>query len=247
MPNKHYIIPNWPAPENIAAVVTTRSNGYSKPPFSSFNLGKNTGDEPDTVAANCKKLREELQLMHEPLWLNQVHGTQVACADFPTQQIVTADATYATQANRVCVIATADCLPVLLCDRNGTKVAAIHAGWRGLCAGIIEATIKTMQIPGNEILAWLGPAIGPQKFEVGEEVRQQFLAVDSNANIAFIPSSQNNKWFANLYTLAKQRLAQCQVNQVYGGDYCTFTDADRFFSYRRDAGKTGRGILVNSG
>jgi polyphenol oxidase len=233
-----YLLPNWPAPKNVRAYSTTRLGGHSSKPFDNFNMGARAADDPAVVEANRNQLIAELALPNPPLWLQQVHGIQVVRADqapiYPT-----ADASFTEKPGVVCVVLTADCLPVLICNRQGTQVAALHAGWRGLVAGIIETTLKTMSINPQDTLAWLGPAIGPKMFEVGDEVRQQFLAHDVKAQSAFVPK-ENQKWLANLYLLATQRLANYGVTQIYGGNYCTYTDAQLFFSHRRDQGKTGR-------
>lgn len=233
------ITPNWPAPKTIKAYSTTRKGGFSEGIYASLNLGLHVDDDLDTVKRNRSLLQTELHLPTEPVWINQVHGIYVLQADQTSSlSDKTADASYTRQSNIVCTVLTADCLPILLCDHNASCVAAIHAGWRGLAAGVIEQTIKTMHIPGSELLAWLGPAIGPEAFEVGDEVKQQFCAVDPAAECTFKPS-KNNRWLADIYSLAKQRLVQCGVTAVYGGEYCTYSDTERFFSYRRD-GKTGR-------
>lgn len=230
------IRPDWPAPANVKALSTTRHGGTSTGPYAALNLGNHVGDDPQSVAANRTLLGQHLPM--EPLWLTQVHGTTVVNAAC-TCPHAKADASIARMANRICVIMTADCLPVLFCDTQGTAVGAAHAGWRGLNAGILEATVKTMKTPPGEIMAWLGPAIGPDAFEVGEEVRAAFIAHDASAENAFRPSANEGKWLADLYQLARQRLAACGVTQVYGGDRCTYSEADTFFSYRRD-GTTGR-------
>jgi polyphenol oxidase len=178
-----------------------------------------------------------MQLPSDPVWINQVHGVAVAQADIVTS-LITADASFTTKPNIVCAVLTADCLPVFFCNKNATHVAIAHAGWRGLADGVIEETIKVLKIPGDELLVWLGPAIGPQAFEVGEEVLQQFCAVDPQAAIAFKPSS-NNRWLGDMYLLAKQRLQKYGVTAIHGGDLCTYSDSEKFFSYRRD-GQTGR-------
>lgn len=231
----NWITPTWPAPAHVRALVTTRNGGISNGPYSSLNLGDHVGDTPQAVARNRAILREHLP--SDPLWLNQVHTTGVvetatACG------VPEADASVARQENQVCAVLTADCLPVLLCDRGGTVVAAAHAGWRGLAAGVIEQTVASMGVAPHELLAWFGPAIGPDAFEVGEEVRTAFVSLHPAAAQAFRPS-QTGKWLADLYRLARLRLAECGVNQVYGGDFCTFRDSQRFYSYRRDR-TTGR-------
>lgn len=238
MNQQHYLIPNWPAPKNIKAYFTLRMDGQSKPPYESFNLGKHSGDNENVVAANRKQLMQELNLDQPPVWLNQVHGNQVVSAD-AVINTTSADALYTQQKNLVCAILTADCMPLFLCDREGTVVALAHAGWRGLAAGVIENTVAAMKIPAENILAWMGPAMGPQKFEVGPEVREIFLSVDKAAEIAFAPLP-NQKWLANIYLLAQQRLQKSGVTAIYGGDHCTYTEKEKFFSYRRDGKQSGR-------
>lgn len=230
------ITPDWPAPANVKALSSTRHGGTSAGPYAALNLGNHVGDDPKSVAANRALLGRHIPM--EPLWLTQVHGTTVVDAAC-TCPHAEADASIARMANRICAIMTADCLPVLFCDARGTAVGAAHAGWRGLNAGILEATVKAMQTPPGEIMAWLGPAIGPDAFEVGPEVRAAFTAHDPAAASAFRPGTHDGKWLADLYLLARQRLAACSVTQVYGGNRCTFTEEETFFSYRRD-GTTGR-------
>lgn len=235
-----FIIPDWPAPANVRAMQTTRIGGVSQAPYHSFNLGTHVNDDAMAVAHNRQLLSPYLPA--EPVWINQIHG--IKAIDAATAScVIEADAAYATKANTVCVTMTADCLPVLLCDEAGSVVAAVHAGWKGLLDGVIESTIKSMQLamPNlalQNLMAWLGPAIGPQAFEVGAEVREAFIAVDSNAALAF-ESTANNKWLGNIYQLARQRLNTIGVSKIYGGDLCTYTDEARFFSYRRD-NVTGR-------
>ncbi|BAP55764.1 multi-copper polyphenol oxidoreductase, laccase [Thioploca ingrica] len=231
------ITPNWPAPPQVKAYITTRHGGVSHPPYDSFNLAEHVGDDAQAVANNRAILVQTLKLPTEPIWLNQVHGTQAIAAQ-PAQLNGIADATYTNQAGQICVVLTADCLPVLFCDRYGTTVAAAHAGWRGLAAGILEATLQHFQVPAQDILVWLGPAIGPRVFEVGDEVRTAFIQVLPSAQSAFTPSRPGH-WLANLYQLAQQRLSQQGVTHIYGGDFCTYTDQERFYSYRRDK-VTGR-------
>ncbi|MFH1494226.1 MAG: peptidoglycan editing factor PgeF [Pseudomonadota bacterium] len=238
-----FLIPDWPAPDHVQARVTTRRGGVSAAPYASLNLGDHVGDDPAAVAANRAELRAYLPA--EPLWLKQIHGCGIATAD-QVAGIPEADGSISRQAGRICAVLTADCLPVLFCDRAGMVVAAAHAGWRGLADGVLEAAVAAMVVEPGEILAWLGPAIGPQAFEVGEEVRQAFMAQDPAAASAFVPSPQTphsparpGKWLADIYSLARQRLARAGVKQVFGGDFCTYTDAERFYSYRRD-GATGR-------
>lgn len=237
------LIPDWPAPAHVQARVTTRRGGVSAAPYASFNLGDHVGDTAAAVAANRSILQKILPA--GPLWLKQVHGSGIVTAD-QAAGIPEADGSVTRQTGCVCAVLTADCLPVLFCDRSGSVVAAAHAGWRGLADGVLEAAVRAMAVDPGEILAWLGPAIGPQVFEVGEEVRQMFMAHDHEARLAFTPSrlapqsvGSSPKWLADIYRLARQRLARVGVSQVFGGDFCTHTDAARFYSYRRD-GATGR-------
>jgi YfiH family protein len=235
--NNDWIFPDWPAPKWVRSVITTRHIGYSDPPYHSFNLGDHVGDDPERVAANRRLLRQKLGLPVQPFWLRQVHGCRLAHADSDSIGCE-ADAVMADQPGRVCAVLTADCLPVLLCNQAGSRVAAVHAGWRGLVDGVIEQALAGMGGPARELLAWLGPAIGPQAFEVGDEVRSRFMASYPGAAQAFVEGS-DGRWFADIYTLAKQRLAGHGVGFIGGGDYCTVSDPERFFSYRRD-GVTGR-------
>jgi hypothetical protein len=230
-----FILPDWPAPSNIQALVTTRTGGVSQHPYESLNLGDHVGDLPDSVAANRAILRQHCP--SEPKWLKQVHGNAVAQAD-ELHSPVEADASVAFRSATVCAVLTADCLPVLFCDRAGSCVAAAHAGWRGLAAGVLEACIAATQCEPEDILAWLGPAIGPEAFEVGSEVREVLVGDLPEAESAFRPG-RSGKWLADIYVLARLRLARSGVTAVYGGGECTFTDDRRFFSYRRD-GATGR-------
>jgi polyphenol oxidase len=229
-----FIIPNWPAPANVKTLQTTRLAGFSTTPYDSLNLGDHVKDNPITVAKNRQLLNGYVP--SEPVWLNQVHGVNVVDAA-STGCTPDADASYTSHSKVVCVTMTADCLPVLLCDQAGTVVAAVHAGWRSLCDGVIESTIAAMQIDGAQLLAWLGPAIGPQAFEVGGEVRAQFIEKDAQAESAFKP--HGDKWLGDLYQIATQRLHNKDVTSIYGGGRCTFTEKDQFFSFRRD-GVTGR-------
>ena len=237
MTEPQLIFPDWPAPANVRAAVTTRTGGASHAPYDSLNLGTHVGDDPAAVRANRAHLRASLALPAEPLWLKQVHGVVVVDAAQGGVE-PQADGVFAAQPGAVCVVLTADCLPVLLCNRTGTKVAALHAGWRGLAGGVIEAGVKAMGVPANELLAWLGPAIGPTSFEVGPEVRAAFVQHDAQAALAF-RAVRDGKYLADLYQLARQRLQRLGVAAVYGGGFCTVTERARFFSYRRD-GVTGR-------
>ncbi len=231
-----FIQPKWPAPEGVRALTTTRQGGVSQAPYDTLNLGDHVGDDPRAVAENRRRLREQLSLPAEPRWLSQVHGCAVA--DAAGEGACEADAAIATAPGQVCAVLTADCLPVLFCDRTGTRVAAAHAGWRGLADGVLEATLVRLGVAPDEVLAWMGPAIGPAAFEVGDEVREAFIAHDPGAGEAFT-SAPGGKWLADLYTLARRRLGAAGVKVVYGGGLCTYSDAERFYSYRRD-GVSGR-------
>jgi len=231
------IRPDWGAPENIVAVTTTRRGGFSQSCWGELNLASHVGDDPSSVMRNRSLLADSLQLPSAPIWLEQVHGCDVVMADergVPPP----CDASVSQRSGVVCAVLTADCLPLLLCNREGTVVAAVHAGWRGLAAGVIEQTIAQMKCPGDQIMAWLGPAIGPDAFEVGADVRDIFLAYQAQAEWAFRDQG-NGKWLCDIYLLAKQRLTDLGVNQICGGDLCTYSDTERFYSYRRD-GATGR-------
>lgn len=231
----HCITPDWPAPANVRSLQTTRKGGGSSPPYDSFNLGSHVGDNPLAVSRNRMLLASLLP--SEPVWLNQVHGVTVADAGH-AGCLPQADASVSSHTGAVCVVMTADCLPILLCDEKGSVVGAAHAGWRGLCDGVIEATVKEMRVPASTLMAWLGPAIGPGAFEVGEEVRSAFMLQQPRAAEAFVAVSEG-KWLADLYQLARLRLNALGITRVYGGECCTCTDSERFYSYRRD-GVTGR-------
>lgn len=233
--NPDWITPDWPAPARVSALVTTRAGGVSMAPYAGLNLGDHVGDDPARVARNRAILRASLPA--EPVWLRQVHGIAVLDADSGIAASE-ADASVARQTGSVCVILTADCLPVLFCDRDGSVVAAAHAGWRGLLGGMLEATVAAMQLPPDRIMAWLGPAIGAQAFEVGAEVRDAFVNAQAQAGAAFV-ARMGNKWLADIYALARLRLQRIGVDQVYGGGACTYSEAERFYSYRRE-GATGR-------
>lgn len=242
-----FIIPNWPAPANVHALQANRHKGHSHSPYDSLNFGMHVKDNPIHVAQNRQLLSQFLP--SEPVWLNQTHSVSVVDAA-NTHCVPDADASFTTHENVVCVIMTADCLPVLLCDKAGSIVVAVHAGWRGLCDGALEASIdaacRTAQIKPNDLMAWLGPAIGPNAFEVGSEVREQFIAKDAQAALAFKKHGdyqKQDKWLCDIYKIATQRLNNLGVTQIYGGgideNFCTFNQREQFFSYRRD-GVTGR-------
>jgi len=229
------IVPDWPAPARVHALATTRAGGISAPPYDGFNLATHVGDDRHAVAENRRQL--ERLLPAQPVWLSQVHGTRVLRAE-QAGTLPEADACVARSPGLVCAVQSADCLPVLLCDDAGTVVAAAHAGWRGLAAGVLERTVAAMAVAPTRLLAWFGPAIGPAAFEVGAEVREAFCAHDPAAAMAFAANS-HGKWQCDLAALARLRLAQVGVTRVFGGDSCTFADLRRFYSYRRD-GATGR-------
>jgi len=232
-----FLTVNWPAPAHIRAITTTRNGGHSKAPYDTLNVGEHVGDDPALVSANRQTLIETALLPADPLWLKQTHSTDVIDANHwhPNAE---ADAIICDSADSVCAIMTADCLPVLMTDKSGSQVAAIHAGWRGLQAGIIENTLAQFKMPLSEIIVWLGPAIGPQAFEVGPEVKAAFTDIDGNAESAFT-ATHSDRFLADIYLLARQRLSAQGVNAIYGGDYCTYSEKDHFFSFRRD-GVTGR-------
>ncbi|MEJ2360619.1 MAG: peptidoglycan editing factor PgeF [Gammaproteobacteria bacterium] len=230
-----WIAADWPAPRSIRAGVTTRLGGCSLGKYASFNLASHVGDEPAAVSENRRRLRAALALPAEPVWLNQVHGIQV-CTDAVAGS--TADASVSREAGQVCVVLTADCLPVLLCDQAGKVVAAAHAGWRGLAAGVVTETVRRMAVAPADILAWLGPAIGPRAFEVGEDVRSVFVDQDTAYHRAF-EAHTPGKWMMDIYAAARLQLAGLGIPAVYGGGACTFTDSERFYSFRRDH-ETGR-------
>ncbi|HDN2513331.1 TPA: polyphenol oxidase [Providencia rettgeri] len=231
------IFPDWPQPKSVSSCSTTRAGGVSLPPFDSLNLGDHVDDRPEAVSENRQRLVELAQLPQQPVWLEQVHGTHVLHLNGGEIKNKQADAVYSNQAGQVCAIMTADCLPVLFCNQAGTEVAAAHAGWRGLCNGILENTVRQFISPANEIIAWLGPAIGAKKFEVGSEVKQAF--VNQSSDLASTFTSHNEKYLADIYLLARKKLNAVGINAIYGGDFCTVSDENRFFSYRRE-GKTGR-------
>ncbi|KAA6187948.1 peptidoglycan editing factor PgeF [Thiohalocapsa marina] len=253
------IRPDWPAPPQVRAFTTTRHGGVSHGAHAGLNLADHVNDDPACVAVNRQRLRRALALPAEPVWLTQVHGCDVHCPDENgngTDSLADigddaapfasagprADAVVSRRPHLVCAVLTADCLPLLLCDQAGTRVGAVHAGWRGLLAGVIEAAVQRMLAIGDprptQLLAWLGPAIGPSAFEVGAEVREQFCDAADAASRAFRPTGQG-RYLADLYTLARQRLTSMGVQRVSGGRYCTLSDPARFYSYRRD-GSTGR-------
>ena len=235
LPEIEIIRPEWPAPPNVHAFTTTRNSGFSRGAWDSLNLGTNCGDDPKRVEKNRQSLLR--LLASEPRWLNQVHGIQVISWDKAKGAETEADAIVSSDAGQVCAVLTADCLPVIFCDQAGTKIAAAHAGWRGLAAGILEATVLALDCKPSNLVAWLGPAIGPRTFEVGRDVFDAFVNRNAEDIIAFKPC--RDRWFADLYQLARLALVRTGIKQISGGLHCTYEEEDCFFSYRRD-GETGR-------
>lgn len=238
-----WIAPDWPAPPGVRAFITTRAGGVSAPPFESLNVGLSTGDDPQAVLENRRRL--SALLPREPAWLKQIHGASVVNAEHVAGTPLEADASVATTAGVVCAIQIADCLPVLFCDREGTLVAGAHAGWRGLAAGVIDNTVAAMSSAGarvERLMAYIGPGIGPRAFEVGDDVREAYVSRDSGTQSAFAAHGPG-KWLADLPVLTRRALARCGVTAVYGGNLCTYSDPERFYSYRRDK-ITGRMVAL---
>ena len=251
------LLANWPAPQTIRALTTCRQPGYSLPPYDQFNLGLHVGDVNEHVLANRAYLQQKLSLPNQPEWLNQTHSTRcIAIDEEPSRD---GDAAFTQDPERVLAIMTADCVPILICNREGREIAAIHAGWRGLLNGVIENTIQQLKSPPGELMAWIGPCICATCYEVGDEVREKFIENNHLAAQAFVQSIQGAgprpglhdqlelevhptnqpKWFANLPRLAEDRLRLNQISAVYQSNICTFEQKDRFYSYRRSA-QTGR-------
>jgi len=239
---KHdWIVPEWPAPAHVRAFITTRTGGVSVGPHAAFNLGLRADEDPSTTARNRALLQQHLP--QTPKWLRQVHGARVTDADAVDTALDSphADASVAREAGTVCAIMIADCLPVLFTNRAGTRVAAAHAGWRGLAGGVIANTVQVLQQAGDDpadLYAYIGPGIGPTAFEVGQDVYDAFVVADAGAHNAFAPHAPG-KWLADLFTLARRALGRAGVTQIYGGGLCTYSDPQRFYSYRRDK-LTGR-------
>lgn len=233
--NKHWICPDWPAPVGVHAATTLRTGGVSSSAFQSLNPALHVGDDVDLAKQNREIIKNMLNLPDEPKWLAQVHGDVVVDAA-ALEVTPAADASFTDKSGVVCAVMTADCLPLLVCTRDGGKIAAIHAGWRGLLAGIIGNTLAAMQ--AGDVMVWLGPAIGPDCFEVGADVRDAF-AGKSTGFISAFKSQDNDKWLADIYQLARIELAALGVADVYGGNCCTVTEAERFYSFRREQ-QTGR-------
>ena len=229
----------WPAPAQVRACTTTRHEGLSLPPYDSFNLAMHIGEDQEITAANRRMLRQQLQLPAEPLWCQQMHACQLVVAEpaLTTAPLPPADAAVCFDTRSVCVIMTADCLPVFFCDRQGTRVGIAHAGWRGLAQGVLATTVAALKLSPAELMAWLGPAIGPQAYQVGDEVRNVFLQQSKDYSLAFLPDNVG-RWRANLYALAGYQLRRLGVGWVGGGHSCTYYDR-RFYSFRRNP-TTGR-------
>jgi polyphenol oxidase len=224
---------DWPAPEGIVAGTTYRTGGVSTGPYASLNLAAHVGDDAAAVATNRRQFTSRCGLPEEPRWLAQVHGTNVVRAE-EAENGIEADAAVTSAEDRVCAVLTADCLPVLFASLDGNEVAAVHAGWRGLCNGVLEATIGMMSTPPSRLMAWMGPAISQAAFEVGDEVRDAFLITDPAA-AGFFDRNSPGRWQADLYGLATLRLRNAGMTQIYGGGRCTFSESDAFFSFRRDS------------
>lgn len=243
-----FIRPNWPAPAGIIALSTTRESGFSNSVYAGLNLAHHVGDRPDSVNRNRDALAATLPGGTALQWLAQVHGCKVIEAS-RIQDTPSADASWTSANGIACTVMTADCLPVLFCSKDGSKIAAAHAGWRGLNQGVLEATGRALSVPPADLMVWLGPAIGPQAFEVGAEVREQFLcgystSTQDDVSRCFRENAVNPGFYwADLYALARVRLTALGITDIYGGDLCTFSDASRFYSYRRD-GQTGRMATV---
>jgi YfiH family protein len=241
-----WITPDWPAPSTVRALSTSRQGGVSAAPYASLNLGDHLGDEPASVAENRRRLMAAAGLPAQPQWLRQVHGTDVVDLDVSSPVDAgprgPADACFTRQPRRVCAILTADCLPILVVADTGDLVGAAHAGWRGLAGGVIEVLVEALPAPPEQLMAWLGPAIGPQHFEVGAEVRDTLLRNDPGAAASFT-ANPRGRFLADLGQLARRRLAALGVERIYGGGHCTFAEADRYFSHRRD-GTTGRQVTL---
>lgn len=242
LPQASWLTPDWDVAPHVHALSTLRGGGLSVKPFAGFNLAQHVGDDPEHVRANRALLRASAKLPAEPLWLEQVHGIhvvehsgQAATGGVPPR----ADAAVAFEPGHVCVVMTADCLPVVFADRAGTRIGVAHAGWRGLAGGVLEATVAALQVEPDQLVAWLGPAIGPDVFEVGPEVREAFIARDGANGDAFVRNAAG-RFQADLYRLARLALARVGVHRVSGGGRCTQREAAKFFSFRRDGGRTGR-------
>ena len=234
-----WVVPDWPAPGRIHAFVTTRHGGVSEGDYASMNLAMSSGDDPAKVRRNREIVRASLP--HEPRFVKQVHGTEVARAGDATAPH--ADAFVASTPDTVAAVLTADCMPLFLATDGGDRVAAVHAGWRGMAAGVIENAVAAMG-DARRVIAWMGPTIGAESFEVGPEVLDAFVATDAGAGVAFVPRATPGKYLADLYVLARRRLARAGVDRVHGGGFCTYREADRFFSYRRAKASGRMGAFI---
>ena len=232
----NFIEPDWPAPERVGAVCSTRIGGCSQTPFDSFNLALHVGDDPARVRQNRARLRDLLELPAQPEWMRQIHSSRVVKLENDNSR--EADAAITREPGRVAVVMTADCLPILLCNREGDEVAAVHAGWRGLQAGVIQATLAGMQSPAQQLMAWIGPGISQLHFEVGDEVREAFMAVKPG-NADFFEAHGPGHWLCDLPGLAQRVLERANVAAVYRDPHCSYRDEKLFYSYRRQA-DTGR-------
>ena len=226
------ISPDWPAPAHVRAVATERGGGMSRGPYASLNLGTQVGDDPGLVAGNRRVLAADLELPEEPCWLEQVHGATVV--DLDIESPGAADGVVTSTAERVCAVLTADCLPVLFSSTVAARIGVAHAGWRGLASGVLPAAVAAMGGDPNDLLVWLGPAIEPAAYEVGAEVRAVFVAADPDADACFTHNASGS-WQADLYGLARRSLAAAGVSAIYGGNFCTYTETERFYSHRREA------------
>lgn len=233
-----FLTPDWPAPDRVHAASTTRHGGTSTGAYASLNLSYGSGDDPAAVTENRRRLYRAMAIATPPVWLRQVHGATVVDAA-ELSETVEADACVSGAPGRFCVVQTADCLPVLFCDRAATVVAAAHAGWRGLVRGVLPATVRAMDCPPAELMAWLGPAIGPEAFEVGPEVRAAFLELDAGNAACFRPGV-GDRWMADIHALARYQLNALGVTAIHGGGRCTVSEPEWFFSYRRDGRRSGR-------
>jgi len=234
---RNYILPDWPAAVTVRAYTTTRSAGHSQPPFDSFNLANHVNDNADAVNSNRRSLIKDLNLPTEPKWLCQTHSHKAVCLEtttFPCE----ADASFTQTRHLVCAVLTADCLPLLVCNTQGTEVAAIHAGWKGLLNGVIESTLKAMSSSPNDLLVWMGPALGPQYFAVSEALYADFLNEHPDYQRGFI--KKDKRWQLDCYAIGRLQLQRLGVTQIYGGQFCTYEENSKFYSYRRDNGITGR-------
>ncbi|MDH4165887.1 MAG: peptidoglycan editing factor PgeF [Gammaproteobacteria bacterium] len=241
-PQGSWLTPDWDVAPNVRALSTLRGGGLSMDAYASFNLAQHVGDDPQHVRANRALLRAAAKLPSEPLWLEQVHGSHVvehAGPAAPGAVPPRADAAVTFEPGRVCVVLTADCLPVVFADRAGTRIGVAHAGWRGLVGGVLEATVAALDVEPAQLVAWLGPGIGPAAFEVGPEVRDAFIARDAASDAAFA-RNESGRFQADLYGLARRALSRVGVHRVSGGGRCTQREAAEFFSFRRDGGRTGR-------